>query len=953
MRLSRLSAYGLFSTTLFLWTILNAFRQRSNFYAAAVYLAKSNACMMILWNQAIYQTVLLGKVVQAIFLGELRLIEIERLQERSWFAITETLLALTIFKDDFDSSFVALFVSLLFLKVFHWLASDRVEMMEQAARLTRLTQARLTGLISVLWAADILFLVLAVDSILLEGPTVMIMFASEYLILIANIWSVSAKYIINTIDMRSEEAWEEKSVYVFYVELAADFFKLVTYLSFFGLILTFYGLPLNILRDVYITLRSFLLKIRDLRRFRQATRNMDTLYPNATREEMAQMTDKTCIICREDMEYRPAPGEAVEEGEGQAGQEVQPPQQHQQTRRGPNDTPKKLPCGHVFHFHCLKSWLERQQSCPTCRRPVLPQEQPQPQPGQPGAAARLPGQPNAPNAGAPRQPGAAAAEEAIRQAQINIARNLGREAFGVMFPGIPFPPEADAPGAAPRLPQPHATGGPLLAPPPIPARHVQDPAAVPLPPTPSPTTPVARPSTPVAGPSTPAPSFQPTPTTSIPPTGDSTRPLPPAIPSPATPATASPSTSNGLDNPLARFSLPSLPVPSTGEAGLYHAPPAFTYGPSSSSHQGYSNLAYGAYPQFPHNGPGGGLPPPPLASHTSNAAVPNPGMAGKNLEERIREVRRNWVGQGGEVVAQAQVEAEGGRGGVVPAAGTPASALASTRGAAGQEEGEGEQKKQDSSKQDSGTELAKAAGRAEKEEEGAEKDEESSEDSSITPREAALRAAERRAAKGKGKEIIPPIATSSTPSASPSTLMTASLERPTAAAQNGGSSETIVPPPASSSSTQSRRFSSLRPSSATLPPSKSSTSAGASSLPRLIPLFDPSARSISTLSHFYPSLFSSSPLSSSAPLAPLVPSQPTSDQLSELDRLASQAIRDKLKLLERFQGRIEELVGEMKGALEGQVAAEPEKGQVGGAGEVDGEGEGEGTSEKSEAGGVA
>jgi hypothetical protein len=52
----------------------------------------------------------------------------QRLQERGWFAATETLLALTIFKDDFESTFVALCVGLLFLKVFHWLASDRVEM---------------------------------------------------------------------------------------------------------------------------------------------------------------------------------------------------------------------------------------------------------------------------------------------------------------------------------------------------------------------------------------------------------------------------------------------------------------------------------------------------------------------------------------------------------------------------------------------------------------------------------------------------------------------------------------------------------------------------------------------------------------------------------------------------------------------------------------------------------
>lgn len=134
---------------------------------------------------------------------------------------------------------------------------------------------------------------------------------------------------------------------------APDFLKLVTYLSFFFLILTFYGLPLNILRDVYLTLRSFILKCRDLRRYRQATRNMDTLYPDAGPEEMAQMVDKTCIICREDMEHRGVPPPVDE-----TPAVVAP-------RAGPNDTPKKLPCGHVFHFHCLRSWLERQQSCPT------------------------------------------------------------------------------------------------------------------------------------------------------------------------------------------------------------------------------------------------------------------------------------------------------------------------------------------------------------------------------------------------------------------------------------------------------------------------------------------------------------------------------------------------------------------------------------------------------------
>ena len=32
---------------------------------------------------------------------------------------------------------------------------------------------------------------------------------------------------------------------------------------------------------------------------------------------------------------------------------------------------KKLPCGHIFHTACLRSWFQRQQTCPTCRLNIL------------------------------------------------------------------------------------------------------------------------------------------------------------------------------------------------------------------------------------------------------------------------------------------------------------------------------------------------------------------------------------------------------------------------------------------------------------------------------------------------------------------------------------------------------------------------------------------------------
>lgn len=44
-----------------------------------------------------------------------------------WFFVTESLLAFTIFRDEFDTPFALCFGVVLFTKCFHWLLSDRVE----------------------------------------------------------------------------------------------------------------------------------------------------------------------------------------------------------------------------------------------------------------------------------------------------------------------------------------------------------------------------------------------------------------------------------------------------------------------------------------------------------------------------------------------------------------------------------------------------------------------------------------------------------------------------------------------------------------------------------------------------------------------------------------------------------------------------------------------------------
>lgn len=296
-------------------------------------------------------TLLFGKGLQLLFFGQLRVLELEHLYERGFYALTESFLVLTVFKDEFKMQFLVFFSTLLFLRVFHWIISDRVDLIFQTARpASWLTHARLTSAIVLFDLADILLVRYCVMHVLANGTGTLIMFAFEFFLLKNSMMLAAARYILNLIEAfylsyhEDEDNWESKSFWTFVVETTLDTTRLITYIAFFFVILKPYGLPpLHILRDVYVTVMSLFTKINDFFKARRAQAAMDLEILNATEEDLSR--DNVCIICREEMS-------------------VGNPQSHRYI-------PKKLPCRHVIHYGCLKSWLERSQRCPTCRRPVI------------------------------------------------------------------------------------------------------------------------------------------------------------------------------------------------------------------------------------------------------------------------------------------------------------------------------------------------------------------------------------------------------------------------------------------------------------------------------------------------------------------------------------------------------------------------------------------------------
>ncbi|KAJ1742098.1 hypothetical protein LPJ78_002816 [Coemansia sp. RSA 989] len=158
----------------------------------------------------------------------------------------------------------------------------------------------------------------------------------EVLTIIFDVGQTLVKYAAYAWDSDSTESWEARSDAVLLCEFATDICILVLTLAHYTHILLINGITLNIVSVlVFFNIRGIASKLyrktRKLVAFRKAIESMRCQFPDASKEDIIKFNDR-CSICREILV-----------------------------------TAKKLPCDHLFHRSCLRSWLVRHLSCPTCR----------------------------------------------------------------------------------------------------------------------------------------------------------------------------------------------------------------------------------------------------------------------------------------------------------------------------------------------------------------------------------------------------------------------------------------------------------------------------------------------------------------------------------------------------------------------------------------------------------
>lgn len=333
-----------------------AFSTRGHFYPSVLYLASSKVALVVGGNMVVALSILFGQLLVKIFFNVLKDGEVEILIELLKYEAMETVFAFALFRNEISPQVVLFFLGLLFLKAFHLIAKTRVQYLEQVMPVSISTHVRLQGVILTLFAADLAIANYCVQSTLAGGSTILILFGFEFGLLVIAAFNTMTKYYLHVLDSYLSRGLVGKGLYIMILEVLCDAFRVVTYVMFFCLIYSYYGLPLHILREVWVSFVMFQRRLVSFIKYLKLIQNLETKFVSATPEEIADAGD--CLVCRETME-----------------------------------SGKKLPCGHVFHVDCLRMWLQHQQSCPLCRADIpvtgVGEQRAQEEPADAGDAAAL------------------------------------------------------------------------------------------------------------------------------------------------------------------------------------------------------------------------------------------------------------------------------------------------------------------------------------------------------------------------------------------------------------------------------------------------------------------------------------------------------------------------------------------------------------------------------------
>lgn len=211
------------------------------------------------------------------------------------------------------------------------LSKDRFEYLSASPSIKNWSLLKIDFLMGIL----LLFTIISTSAVLLKPST-----STHKLLLLADstytlsfVTSVIWRFLVLTYDMRTYSLWENRATIIYYSDLifATILFTIDVLHNIHILLLCAFPIRFWCLRNIHKILSDIRRRYRRHRNYLSIVQLMESNFPMATNEDMDKNCDD-CAICWDEMKAA-----------------------------------RKLPCGHLFHHSCLRSWLEQDTSCPTCR----------------------------------------------------------------------------------------------------------------------------------------------------------------------------------------------------------------------------------------------------------------------------------------------------------------------------------------------------------------------------------------------------------------------------------------------------------------------------------------------------------------------------------------------------------------------------------------------------------
>ncbi|OAF69526.1 ERAD-associated E3 ubiquitin-protein ligase HRD1 [Intoshia linei] len=318
----------------------NAYRKQNNFYSMIVNITKSNFAIAMIYFELMLIFIFIIDVIRYILFGKIQSVEVEYVMDRVWFTIPETCIAFTIFRNSFGFVFGCQLIFLMVIKSSHWLFYARIDYMERMMAISKKFHLRAILIAIFLMLIDLSIIYSCLFNAESTNDGIYIIFIFEYLLLVMYLLYIFIKYCIHTIDSASPVNWENKAIYLMIFETVFNFMSMITFLSFSFAIVVYKSYPLFLVRRLFASIRAFKRSFVTIVKSRRAIYRMNE-FKDITQEDLNN-GDPCCVVCREEMSLE--------------------------------NNCKKLPCGHMFHKACLRSWFRRQQICPTCRLDLLKED---------------------------------------------------------------------------------------------------------------------------------------------------------------------------------------------------------------------------------------------------------------------------------------------------------------------------------------------------------------------------------------------------------------------------------------------------------------------------------------------------------------------------------------------------------------------------------------------------